>query len=420
MNADELRFGATGPGLCCGNFFVWEFYFDSVDALVDKIVEWENMTTKRHAAVFRLKGCQSFYVDIIETVVAKNRTENIACSTTSKQGTSIKMCRETRQVLTSRLQQNEKIKFRNAPLGDEARIVVDGESAVRKRTIVCESRRFEIFNPSKGKKVFFDFHLNAPDPYWPPDIVIGCPTIAIEECCVCFETNVRAPRLKCGHGLCLSCFDSWKQEGTTCPLCRATLKRLPLDIVSEFNAAVAVRPVGELWLVDYDFSKRVGVSPRRFKMFFLSCVDCILTTELRTIYINLEWHVRIKRPKILYFYVWQRHEERRIPVRTYGRIVGWRWAGDDGGGYYSDYYPDYSDSDSDDEDWDGENDWSSWLSPHNLEPIDDPLADEYSDYYDSDYYYTYSDYHSEFSDSDDSDWDGENDWSSWLSSVDTQ
>ena len=305
MNEDELRFVSTGTK----SWHNWEFYFDNVDGMVDKIVEWENISTKSHAAFFFLRNWKSFYVDIIETLVARNRTENIGCSSTALEGTVIRMCPETRQVLLRRLKQqpNKKIKFRGDTSGDEAKIALGG--LVHKRVMDCEQNCFKIHSPTKGKRVNFEFYLSegAHDPYWPPEIVY-LDTLVADECCVCFESCARAPRLACGHSLCRSCFDSWKEFHATCPLCRSPFNEF--DIVGAFNAAVAARPVGELWYVEKELAEIVGVSPWRWKRFthlrqkpsrlFID-VDCILTTDVDRTRHKVLWRVRIKRQKILCF-----------------------------------------------------------------------------------------------------------------------
>jgi hypothetical protein len=245
FNEDELRFVSTGK-------LEWDstisFRFDSVDSMVDKIVEWENMPTKSRAGVFYLKKWQSFYVEIIETLLARNRTENITCPSDVAEGTAIRMCHDTREVLLRRLKQrpNKKIKFRGCIGGDEAKIFVSSPPIPYKRMINCEEYIVAIHSPSDEKEVWFELYLSegAHDPYWPPEIVyLDMPWFRVEECCVCFEPSERAPRLECGHGLCRSCFDSWKRVRSTCPLCRSPLKELSFV---PFNEAVAARPVGEL------------------------------------------------------------------------------------------------------------------------------------------------------------------------------
>jgi hypothetical protein len=324
MNDDELRFLATGRKDYWSDS--WIFYFDSVDGVVDKIVEWENMPAKSCAAFIYLENWQSFYVDIIEKLVARNRTENIACSAcsfTRLEGTEIKMCHVTREVFARRLKQkpNKKIKFRGNVGGDEAKIVAGTNARalaihhnlniLYKRMIFCVKNYFKIYSPTKGKRVDFEFRHRGSDPYWPPEIIyLDMPRFRVEECCVCFESCERAPRLACGHGLCRSCFDSWKRVRSTCPMCRSPFSASPLDIVEAFNAEVAARPVGELWDVEKDVAEIVAVSPWRWKDFtnlrekpsrlFID-VDCILTTDVDRSRDRLRRLVRIKRQKILCF-----------------------------------------------------------------------------------------------------------------------
>jgi len=49
-----------------------------------------------------------------------------------------------------------------------------------------------------------------------------------ETCAVCLE-GFEAPRqyalLRCRHGYCLECIKSWAAIGTTCPVCRAPMRR---------------------------------------------------------------------------------------------------------------------------------------------------------------------------------------------------
>jgi hypothetical protein len=321
FNEDELRFVSTGEQQQYSTI-CWNFYFDSVDGMVDKIVEWENMPAKSRAAVFTLRNCQSFYVDIIETLVARNRTENITCTSAVATGTAIRMCRVTREVLLRRLKQrpNKKIKFRGYKLGgDEARIFAR-DPIPFDRLIECEEYCIRIYSPSDERKVFFDFYLSegAHDPYWPPEVVYvemtWVPWFCVQDCCVCFEPRERAqraPRLECGHGLCRSCFERWSRVRSTCPLCRSPLNEcVPFVGTEAFNEAVASRPVGELWFVEKELAEMVRVSPWRWKTFssltrkprrLLMDVDCIATTnvdETRKKFMNL---VRIKRQKILCF-----------------------------------------------------------------------------------------------------------------------
>jgi hypothetical protein len=309
MNDDELRFVATSRHRHFSEFY---FDFDSVDSVVDKIVEWENIKTKSRAGVFFLENWQSFYVDIIEKLVARNRTENIACSSSTLEGTLIRIDHDLREALLRRLKQqpNEKIKFRGNTSGDEAKIACGG--LVHKRVMCCDKYCFKVYSPASGKRgVNFMFRLSekAHDPYWPPEIVC-LDQFVVDECCVCFESCERAPRLECGHSLCRSCFDSWKRVRSTCPLCRSSLRELPFDIVGAFNAAVAARPVGELWYVEHDVGRLVGVSPWRWKDFrylrqkpsrLFMDVDCILTTDVDRSRYQLRRLVRIKRKKFLFF-----------------------------------------------------------------------------------------------------------------------
>ena len=321
-SADELRFLATGrKDYGCDT---WEFYFDSVDSMVDKIVEWENITPKSRLTFIHLKKWHSFYVDIVETLVARNRTENITSTFACAEGTVIRMCHDTREVFARRLKQqpNKKIKFRGEPSGDEAKIVAPSKflypiplvlQELYKRMIDCDINSFRIFSPTKGKRVDFKFHCrgDSHDPYWPSEIVyLDMPLFRVEECCVCFESCERGPRLECGHPLCRSCFDSWKRVRSACPLCRSIFSASPFDIVEMFNAAVAARPVGELWRVEKKLAEIVGVSPWRWKEFknlkktpsrlFID-VDCFLTNDVDETRDKVAQHVRIKRQKILCF-----------------------------------------------------------------------------------------------------------------------
>ena len=44
-----------------------------------------------------------------------------------------------------------------------------------------------------------------------------------EECPVCYDTKC-CEKLKCGHGLCMSCSSKWFATKTTCPMCREVVK----------------------------------------------------------------------------------------------------------------------------------------------------------------------------------------------------
>jgi len=44
-------------------------------------------------------------------------------------------------------------------------------------------------------------------------------TDAIGDCGVCFDTQIKVQKLRCGHGFCTDCLQRW--EKPTCPTCRA-------------------------------------------------------------------------------------------------------------------------------------------------------------------------------------------------------
>ena len=46
----------------------------------------------------------------------------------------------------------------------------------------------------------------------------------IDDCPVCFE-NTRLRKLSCGHLLCTICSKKWFKDATTCPCCRAVVRR---------------------------------------------------------------------------------------------------------------------------------------------------------------------------------------------------
>ena len=47
---------------------------------------------------------------------------------------------------------------------------------------------------------------------------------AKHECPVCYETK-GCEKLNCGHSVCHSCSKEWFSKKTTCPMCRAVVKR---------------------------------------------------------------------------------------------------------------------------------------------------------------------------------------------------
>jgi hypothetical protein len=142
-------------------------------------------------------------------------------------------------------------------------------------------------------------------------------------------------------------------------MCRSPFSELPDEYkVEEFDAAVAARPVGELWRVEDDLAEIVGVSPWRWKDFtnlrkkphrlFID-VDCILTTDVDQTLRKFVEFVRIKRQKILCF------KRLVTPAPDYESIVLPPPTPND-----VTHHQEASSDPANPTDWDGENDWSSW------------------------------------------------------------
>lgn len=299
----------------------WKFLFSNVETAVDKIVEWENMATKSLDVVFSFVNFASFYIDLIETLVAKNDTSNIVSPKSNDarvvlQGTLVKMCRTSKEVLNRRLKTspNKKFIFRNMPKSDEAKIVIHvNRGQFHKRMIYCTDGLFSIKYSKFSLTTTTIFYLDytGQDPFWPPEIVYfeNSPALEVGDCCVCLETCENLTGLVCRHKMCTSCIDAWKRIKQTCPLCRATLKMLVSQ--EKFDNLVFSRPPAQLWFIMQNYAETVGVSPWRWKRFENSRkkprlwidVDCVLTTDADAAYKDFQYYlpIRIKRLKILCF-----------------------------------------------------------------------------------------------------------------------
>ena len=61
-----------------------------------------------------------------------------------------------------------------------------------------------------------------------------------ESCCVCFH-SIDYELFECRHPCCRECWEEWRVENPTCPVCRAQIEPIDLPkLLTPFDEAIAI------------------------------------------------------------------------------------------------------------------------------------------------------------------------------------